>query len=81
MDERANPMQGMLQDLIEKSMEATGLPQYFVCGKRIVGLPINYLDFNRVPQKICIDCVWKALDFYLAERQKRMFAKGETDEK
>ena len=68
-----------LNGVVKQMMDATGMPACFICGKRIVGMHIDYMDKDRVPKKVCIGCVFTALDFYLKEREKRMHI-GETDD-
>ena len=67
--------------MVGQMIDATGVPTCFICGKRIVGMHIDYLDKDRVPRKICIGCVFTALDFYLNERGKRMHPEAINDEK
>ena len=67
--------------MVGQMIDATGVPTCFIFGKRIVGMHIDYMDKNRVPRKICIGCVFTALDFYLNEREGRMHPEAINDEK
>ena len=68
-----------MNKIIGQMIDAQGVPTCFICGKRIIGMHIDYMDKDRVPRKVCIGCVFTALDFYLKEREKRMHI-GETDD-
>ena len=68
-----------LNGVVGQLMDVSGIPLCFICKKRISGMGIDYLDKDRVPRKVCIGCVFTALDFYLKEREKRMHI-GETDD-
>ena len=70
-----------LSKMVGQMMDTTGIPMCFVCGKRIVGMHIDYMDKNRVPRKVCIGCVFTALDFYLNEREKRIHLEVMSEEK
>ena len=58
--------------MMAQMIEATGVPTCFICGKRIVGAHIDYMDNNRIPRKICIGCVFQALDYYIGAREKAL---------
>jgi hypothetical protein len=70
-----------LTSITKQMMEATGVPSCFVCGKRIIGMHLDYIDHDRNPRKVCIGCTFIALDFYLSERQKRMNPEAHKYEK
>jgi hypothetical protein len=70
-----------LNRMVGQMIDATGVPTCFICGKRIVGMHIDYMDKDRVPRKVCIGCVFTALDFYLNEREGRMHPEAINDEK
>ncbi|MEM3416394.1 MAG: hypothetical protein QW719_03590 [Candidatus Micrarchaeaceae archaeon] len=61
-----------LQKTINDLISATGVPVCFICGKRIVGAHLDYIDKDREPRKICIGCAYKAIDYYLKAREERI---------
>lgn len=61
-----------IKNMIGKMVEATGVPTCFICGKRIVGAHVDYMDKNRVPRKVCVGCVFEALDYYINAKEKRL---------
>lgn len=58
--------------MMAQMIEATGVPTCFICGKRIVGAHIDYMDKDRIPRKICIGCVFQALDYYINARKQAL---------
>ena len=70
-----------LNKMVGQMIDAPGVPTCFICGKRIVGMHIDYMDKDRVPRKVCIGCVFTAVDFYLNEREKRMHPEAVDNEK
>jgi hypothetical protein len=60
------------QKLMAQMVEATGVPNCFICGKRIVGAHVDYMDKDRTPRKICIGCTFKSIDYYLVARDKAL---------
>ena len=71
MEENSEYLKKMMGQLVE----ASGVPTCFICGSRITGMHIDYMDKDRIPRKICIGCVYKTVDYYLNAREERM--KGE----
>ena len=61
-----------LNNMVTTIIEASGVPTCFICSKRIVGAHIDYIDIDRVPRKVCAGCILLAIDFFIAERKKRM---------
>lgn len=72
-----NSQQDYLEKIIGKAVSASGIPLCRVCGERIVGVHVDYIDSNREPCKICVPCIFRALDFYLKERKDRLLGGGE----
>jgi hypothetical protein len=64
-----------LTNMMGQLIEASGVPLCFICGKRIIGAHIDYMDKNRMPRKICIGCTFLSLDYYISVREKAL---GET---
>ena len=60
-----------MQKMMKQMVEATGVPSCFICGARIVGAHIDYMDKDRVPRKICIRCTYQALDYFINARAER----------
>lgn len=61
-----------MSKMIGQMMAATGVPSCFLCGKRIVGAHIDYMDKDRTPQKVCVGCIFQALDYYLNAKEKAL---------
>jgi hypothetical protein len=72
MEENSEYVSKMMAQMVE----ATGVPVCFLCNKRIVGAHIDYMDKDRIPRKICVGCVFQALDYYIGAREKAL--KGEA---
>lgn len=70
-----------LNGVVGQLMDVSGIPLCFICKKRISGMGIDYLDKDRVPRKVCVGCIFTALDFYLNEREKRMSSGAQGNEK
>ncbi len=61
---------GYVETMMAKMIAATGMPTCFICGERIVGAHLDYMDSSRIPRKICIGCCYKALDYYITAREE-----------
>ena len=60
-----------METMINRVVEASGVPKCYICGNRIVGVHIDYINTERIPVKICISCIFKALDYYINVRNKQ----------
>lgn len=63
-------MEGLADGLMKKYMPQNAI--CWICRKPIVGGVIDFLDKNRNPQKVCISCTLKAIDYYVYIRTERM---------
>ncbi|MEM0147886.1 MAG: hypothetical protein QW139_02610 [Candidatus Micrarchaeaceae archaeon] len=61
-----------LQKTMNELMSVAGMPVCFICGKRIIGVHLDYIDENREPRKVCIGCAYKAIDYYLKAREEHI---------
>ncbi len=61
-----------VQNMMKQMVAATGVPSCFVCGDRIVGAHLDYMDMGRTPRKVCVGCAYKALDYYIEQRNKSL---------
>lgn len=61
-----------LDKIIGQMVEATGVPSCFICGKRIVGAHVDYMDQSRIPRKVCVGCVFQAIDYYVNAKEKAL---------
>ncbi|MEM4097979.1 MAG: hypothetical protein QXS81_04765 [Candidatus Micrarchaeaceae archaeon] len=62
-----------LQKTMNELISAAGMPICFICGKRIVGAHLDYIDKDREPRKICIGCAYIAIDYYLKAREEHIW--------
>ena len=61
-----------LNKIIGQMVEATGVPSCFICGKRIVGAHVDYMDQSRIQRKVCVGCVFQAIDYYVNAKEKAL---------
>ena len=47
------------------------MPKCFVCG-RIFTSGLDYIDTDRATKKVCLSCIFEALDYYMMAKRERM---------
>ena len=57
---------GFMDGLMQQALAAADVPTCGICHKRIIGPHADYIDKERHHQKICMGCIYKALDYYIA---------------